>query len=195
MAAPVIDTPIAALYKAGKIYVPQAAATLSAAASAIGGPVATLDLGAAAAGDPAVMRDALAVLSQVSAAASAGTRSLNDAALALVATADDFVRTDTSVARQAHDLQRALGDPHSKLGLDTAERQELAQARPDQSAVPKATGDRSGAGGDGEIDIFGLHLPIHQDSTPAPTTDPGTDRGTRDDTESNSLTELADGIS
>lgn len=195
MTSPVIDTPIADLYLAGKLYIPQAAETLSEVALYMRFPIDHLDVGAAAAGDPQIMRDLLFVLSQVSDAVIAGTTSLNHAAIALVKTADDFVATDAEAAADADALRKALNDPTSDLGLNDEHRDALLAKKPESQTVWGKTGDRSVPGGDeAYYDDNGRKFHRHQDSTPAPTETPDEDRDDRDSQQESDIDDITEDL-
>lgn len=195
MTSPVIDTPIADLYLAGKVYVPEAAATLSEAALYLRGPIDDLDVGAASAGDPRIMSDLLFVLSQVSDALIKGTTSLNHAATALVKTADDFVATDANAAADSDALRKALKDSTTDLGLNDEHRSALLEKNPDQEPVWDRTGDRSAPGGDETYyDFNGRKFHRHQDTTPAPVETPGTDREDRDTQQESDIDDITEGL-
>lgn len=129
MGEPTLQTDIERLYTAGKELMPDAADRLSNLAGDVTGQLEVLNKQAALAGDPAILRTMLGVGSDVHDILRQGVISLNNAATAMIKTADDYRRTDQAARddfnRLENDLRtepqpRAAGVPPSLEKLEGA---------------------------------------------------------------------------
>lgn len=167
------QTNIELLYRAGKLRFPDAAESVGAVATALGGHLHALDQEAARAGDPPVMRHLLAVGQAVEEELIATVTACNNAAVAMIATATDYQRTDAGAQTDFNHLSQALKDA------------DIPQYTP-----PEGVGDLA-APGSTTTDTTprpGVHGQTTPDpqvvlpSTPAPV-DPDTDLAGRNQTE------------
>lgn len=88
------ETDIERMYRAGKTDIPNAADRLSGISSTFYDALQTLDQQAALAGDPRFLRTMLRVGGDLYDVLRGGVDSLNNCALAVVRTADDYVKVD-----------------------------------------------------------------------------------------------------
>lgn len=152
-----LETPIEAMYRAGKITIPGVAEKVSGVAQSLHGTIPTFDVQAALAGDPAGLRATLSMCGELHEALRQMTVTLNNCAGAVVATADDFRRTDEGAAR---DFERM--DPNLRSSSPT---EAVEVPGIDDPSAPGATevsyDDEHGSGKDHEE---------HIEPTPPPTT-------------------------
>lgn len=161
MGEPTLQTDIERLYTAGKELIPDAADRLSDLAGDVTGQLEVLNKQAALAGDPAILRTMLGVGNDVYDILRQGVISLNNAATAMIKTADDYRRTD-----------QAARDDFNRLEKDLQ-----TEPQPPSADVPpwiaKLEGDGAGTGDDSTP------------STPDPDA-PGEDAEQREQNEENS---------
>lgn len=113
-----VDLDLEYMYAAGKKHIPDTADRLAAVAAHLHQHLQVFDQQAALAGDPAVMRTMLRVGGEVYDVLRGGVTSLNNCALAVIATAEDFVRTDED-ARDDYRRMDATLDGQSLKDLPT----------------------------------------------------------------------------
>lgn len=105
-----LETPIERMYRAGKEYIPDQAQRLAIMDGHLRSGMSAVNTFSAQLGDPAVMTQMLGVCDMVHAALRRGVISLNDCALAMIATADDFVASDTQALTDFSALSEDLVD-------------------------------------------------------------------------------------
>ncbi len=134
----VIDTNLERMYHAGKVDVPHAADRLDTIATRLYEHLQTFNQQAALAGDPAIMRSMLQVGGDVYDVLRGGVTSLNNCALALIQTADDFRRTD----QDAKDDFQTMDEQLKNMGTPTGETPPPALLDPEApgSTVPNDDG-------------------------------------------------------
>ena len=108
MGEPTLQTDIERLYTAGKELMPDAADRLSKLAGGVSGQLETLNKQAALAGDPAILGTMLGVGNDVYDILRQGVISLNNAAAAMIKTADDYRRTDQAARDDFNRLKKNL---------------------------------------------------------------------------------------
>lgn len=153
-ANPVMQTPIELMYRAGRDAIPTRAAQVSVCTEYVRDAISTFDVQSALAGEPAIMRDALTVCGELHEALRRVTSSLSNCANVVIATADDFRRTDEQAER---DFRRM--DPTIKKDAPTPA---VVLPQIDDPGRPGATA--------GSRDVGGAPLPTghHIDPTPQP---------------------------
>ncbi|WP_340541090.1 hypothetical protein [Nocardioides sp. GXZ039] len=99
---------IEALYRVGRITMPDQAEALSGAASRLSAAIDTMNSRAAQLGDPAITQNAMAVCSRVNNALVQAVSTMNDVAAGLVYVADDFVARDQTAQDAFNGLDKSL---------------------------------------------------------------------------------------
>lgn len=145
------ETDIERMYRAGRLDMPAAAERLRGVVDHLRGHIGSFDVQSALAGDPQIMRTMLQVAADVHGVLVKSVDTTYDAALAVIATADDFVATD----------EQARADYAT---MDDRVREAPAPVPPPS---PQGTGDPEDPGAPGT------------ETTPEPTT-PERDRHERD---------------
>ncbi|WP_141012475.1 hypothetical protein [Nocardioides sambongensis] len=110
-----MDTPIEAIYRAAKEEIPAEGDYLTRIAGSLQSAITTLDRQTAHAGEPALMTSMLRVGGDIYDVLHLAVRSLDNASLALIMTADDFVNTDDEARADYEKLSGDLKDaelPH-----------------------------------------------------------------------------------
>lgn len=110
-----MDTPIEAIYKAAKEEIPAEGDYLTRIAGHLHSAITTLDRQTAHAGEPALMTSMLRVGGDIYDVLHLAVRSLDNASVALIMTADDFVNTDDQAREDYENLSQDLKDaemPH-----------------------------------------------------------------------------------
>ena len=117
-----VDLDIEYMYAAAKEHIPDKADHLAEIAKRLHHHVQALDVQAANAGDPAVLRNLLEVAGVTYGELRIGVKSLNNAAAAVLATANDFVRTDEDARADFNRIDATLdGKGLKDLPLPEAE--------------------------------------------------------------------------
>lgn len=108
-----LESPLELMYRSGRVTIPNIATDVSTIANALDSVKCTLDVQAAHAGEPPVIVDALTVCWDVHNALRRMVSSMNNAAAAVIASADDFRRTDNDAAQDFRRMDPSLrrGDP------------------------------------------------------------------------------------
>ena len=167
-----IDSPIEAMYLAGKKDIPAEADLVAQISSGMHDCVQQLDVQSALAGDPQVFSTMLTVAGEVYDVMRVALLDLDRCASAIIATADDFVRHD---AQAADDFAR-LGQGLRDLDVPTHTVPPPLESPGDPGAVDPVQPSRIGRGD------FEPHDPTTIPSTPDPVS-PEDDREERDQTE------------
>jgi hypothetical protein len=107
------NAPIVQMYRVGMEIIPGIAESVSSASQYLHSVIPLLDVQAALAGDPKGMRETLALCDDLHEALRRMTETLNHCAGAVIATAEDFRRTDEDAARDYQQMDKRLknGEP------------------------------------------------------------------------------------
>jgi hypothetical protein len=166
-----IDSPIEAMYVAGKQDIPAEAELVARISTAMHGSLQQLDAQSALAGDPQVFTSMLTVAGEVYDVMRVALLDLDHCAAAIIATADDFVQHDS----QAADDFRLLGSGLRDLPVPTHTAPPPLESPGDPGAVDPVQPSRIGRGD------FEPHDPVLIPSTPDPVS-PEVDQEQRDET-------------
>ena len=168
-----IQSPMHAMYRAGKQDIPAEAELLSSIGFRLHDALEQLDVQSALAGDPALMTSMLKVGGDVFDVMRSAVISLNNCAEAVIATADDFRATDEQAAADYDHLNAGLKNTGgTSYGAPPA----LPDLAEPGATQPDDSGPRPG------LSDFEPRDPVEVPSTPDPV-DPGTDQEGRDQTE------------
>lgn len=161
-----IYVPIVKIYTAARQGIPDQAEQLALIGGRLQSIVNTLDIQAAKAGDPPALRDALTIAGRVHDGIRRGVTTLNQAAVALELTGDDYVQHDNQARDEFNKWSGALKD-----------------VEPTRTAVPGDIGspESPGAVVGGTIGP-GLYYPTYVNPSDYDPTSPAEDDADRDDT-------------
>ena len=116
-----VDLNIEYMYQAAKQLIPDKADRLAEITKRLGHYLSGLDTQAAQAGDPAVLRNLLKVGDETFGALRIGVQSLNNAAEAVLATAQELARSDDDARRDFNHMDASLdGVPLVSVGAGSA---------------------------------------------------------------------------
>ena len=139
--------PLRDMYRAGQVEIPHEARRISGVAQVLGGLIETFTEQSLLTGNPAVLTSLIDVCTQVHAEMASVVPSLDNAALAVVATANDFVRVDEDARAASERLDDRLRDPANVPSSPTPT---AVPAPPQTGPDPRPTPTRP-HGGDQEL--------------------------------------------
>jgi hypothetical protein len=103
-----VSSDMEAMYRAGRVEIPAEAEHISTISWDLYDVIDTLNVQSAYAGDPEILVDMLTVGGDLYDVLGSAIKSLNNCAEAVIATADDFRRTDDDAARDYANMNGAL---------------------------------------------------------------------------------------
>lgn len=154
-----VSSDLEAMYVAGKQDIPDEAAHIAKITGHLNGVMDTFNTQSANAGDPQIMVDMLTVGGDLYDVLRLAVKSLNNCATAVIATADDFRKTDENAARD----YGAMADW-------------LKTANPPPAAPPPEIKNPEAPGATTTIDSPSGPHEVDVESTPDPTSTPEQDR-------------------
>ncbi|WP_154402584.1 hypothetical protein [Nocardioides speluncae] len=157
------------LYRAGREEIPQEAEHIQTISRDLFDVIDIVNVQSARAGDPAILVDMLTIGGDLYDVLRDAVTSLNNCAAAVIATADDFRRTDEDAASD-----------YDKMSDSLKGSQPLPVSAPPEIKDPEAEGATTVVGGDDG------HVPpeeVEVESTPDPTKTPDEDKQDHEDAE------------
>lgn len=159
-----MSTDLEAMYRAGKVDIPEESAHIAKISGNLHGVIDTFNVQSANAGDPTIMVDMLTVAGDLYDVLRAAVTSLNNCSTAVIATANDFRDNDAEAARDFANMDKWL-----------------KEMTPTPSAPPPEIKDPEGEGASTTVDSPSGPHEVDIESTPDPTSTPEQDRAAREE--------------